>query len=499
MVFAAALSFYSVTLAPTVTWGDSASFSLEALRGSLQWGGTAGEHPLFLFVGWMFSALPGEVARNINFEAAVFGALTVMLVYRAGRLLGTSRLAACVGAAALCVSHAFWLHSVIAEVYSSNAFFLVAFLNLLLEWRRRASWVWLAGAFVVFAIGLTNHLVLAAAAPGAVVFLLSTRGRALLTRQSLLIVSVPAAIVVAIVVAFAVVERGPAAAAFWKLWYGPPGISEYLVPDFAPGPIAREAGYYLAYLIYQFPSVSLLLGAAGVFALLRDRRPEALLLLLTMALNAAVFIHYTAWRSGSVGGAKFVFYITDYVLFSILCAVGTDDLLGRFANRQPAARRKILAGVILAAVALVPPMVYAAMPSVVTRTGVDLTHARSLPYRDNNRFFLNPNKRGEYGARLFAQQALQAVRPGAVIFADYTPYAVLRYLQVVEKTRPDVLLRSAAVGQAVPVRWILDDGRPRPTYLATLTPGYYNLDGLTGEYDLVPTGLIFEVRPGHAR
>ena len=334
LVFAAALLFYDATLAPTVIWGDSAAFSLQAFQGSLHWG-TASEHPLFLFIGQLFSALPGEVARNVNFEAAVFGALAVMLVYRSGRLLGASRLAASVGASALSVSHAFWLHSVIAEVYSANAFFLVATLNLLLEWRRRASWGWLAAAGAVFAIGLTNHLVLAAAAPAAIVFVVATRGRALLTRRSLAWLGVLAAILVV----FAVAAPAPAGAAFRKLWYGPPGISEYLVPEFAPGPMAREAGYYLAYLTYQFPSVSLLLGAVGVFALLRDRRPEALLLLLTMALNAAVFIHYTAWRSGSVGGAKYVFYIADYAIFSVLCAVGANEVIRRMSDGQGTWRR----------------------------------------------------------------------------------------------------------------------------------------------------------------
>jgi hypothetical protein len=36
-----------------------------------------------------------------------------------------------------------------------------------------------------------------------------------------------------------------------------------------------------------------------------------------------------------------------------------------------------------------------------------------------------------------------------------------------------------------------------PPYLATLTPGYYDLSGLVGEYDLVPAGSIIEARPRH--
>src|SRR5713226_4860807 len=89
-VFGAALAFYAATLAPAVIWGDSAMLSVDALSRSVSLG-TAGDHPLFVLVASGFAALPGDVARNVNFAAAFFGALTVMLVYRCGRLLGASR------------------------------------------------------------------------------------------------------------------------------------------------------------------------------------------------------------------------------------------------------------------------------------------------------------------------------------------------------------------------------------------------------------------------
>ena len=244
-----------------------------------------------------------------------------------------------------------------------------------------------------------------------------------------------------------------------------------------------------------------------------------------MALNAALFVHYTAWPSGVVGGAKYVFYISDYVIFSILCAVGADHLFERgrgatfafaeasaFANASAdrrsigggwsglsssSRRRQRLEWATLAAVALVPPLLYAVVPVVVKTIRVDLVRARTLPYRDNDRFFLNPDKRGEDGARRFAEHALQLVPPRAVIFADSTPYTVLRYVQRIDGVRPDVLLLSASVGQPVPVRWVFEDGRRRPTFIASLTPGYYDFSGLTGKYDLVPAGSIIEARPRH--
>src|SRR5262245_48534701 len=117
LVFAAALAFYALTLAPTVAWGDSAGLSLAAVQGYSEFINAA-SHPFFTVVGRLFVALPGDPGRNVNFEAAMFGALCVSLVYGCARLLGASKTAAATGAAALCVSHAFWLHSVIAEVYT---------------------------------------------------------------------------------------------------------------------------------------------------------------------------------------------------------------------------------------------------------------------------------------------------------------------------------------------------------------------------------------------
>jgi asparagine N-glycosylation enzyme membrane subunit Stt3 len=103
LIVATALAFYSLTLGPTVIWGDSATLSIEAFRGTLRWG-TAVDHPLFVLVGHWFSKLPGEVASNVNLAAAVFGALTVGLVYVCGRQMNVSRVAAAIGASALAVS-----------------------------------------------------------------------------------------------------------------------------------------------------------------------------------------------------------------------------------------------------------------------------------------------------------------------------------------------------------------------------------------------------------
>jgi hypothetical protein len=487
VIFAAALAFYSITLAPTITWGDSAAFARMVHGGPLEIG-TAADHPLFIVVGRLLSMLPFELATLLNFEAAVFGALAVTMVYRCGRQLGTGRIAAATGAAALGVSHAFWFHAVVAEVYTANAFFLATTLSLLLDWKRSQRFGYLAAAAGTFAIGLTNHLVLAAVAPAVVVFVLTTQPRTFLTRRSVVwIGGIVAALVGCAMLVPAVAEP------FRRLWVGPPSIWEYFRLDADLVPMAREAGYYVLFLIYQFPSISLLLGFAGLWTLLRNDRSVAVLLLLIVVVNAGIFIHHTAWPSA--GSMKFVFYISDYVVFSILCAVGVHELLQRLARRLGPHRAQYAGIATLAAVSLLPPVIYATLPVAANRFGVDLIGARRLPYRDNQRYFLNPNKHGEDSANRYASEALHIVKPDAVLFADSTPYEVLRYLQYRRHVRLDVLLRSPhSYGDPVLVHWVFAGPHRRPTYLAALTADY-DLRGLTGAYDLIPVGPVIEVRP----
>ena len=140
---------------------------------------------------------------------------------------------------------------------------------------------------------------------------------------------------------------------------------------------------------------------------------------------------------------------------------------------------------------------YATLPYLANRYGIELVKAKTIPYRDNQTYFLNPNKRGYDGARRFGEEALRSAPPNAVVFADYTPFAVLRYLQLVEGLRQDVqLLFPPTTGDRVPVRWVTDEtGASRPTYLASLSLDYYDFSALNHAYDLVPAGLLVEVRP----
>ena len=114
-------SLYVYTLAPTIIGGDSSAFCLSVHHLNLSFG-SADDHPLYLILGKLFSFLPFELSYSLNLMSAVFGSLTVFLVFLVIKHITRSNPAAFFGSFSLMVSHAFWLHCVIAEVYTLHTF-----------------------------------------------------------------------------------------------------------------------------------------------------------------------------------------------------------------------------------------------------------------------------------------------------------------------------------------------------------------------------------------
>ena len=80
-----------------------------------------------------------------------------------------------------------------------------------------------------------------------------------------------------------------------------------------------------------------------------------------------------------------------------------------------------------------PVMMYRITPELAKEFGLSLTLGRTIPYRDNNDFFLNPGKRGYGGPKRYAEWSLDYVEKNSVIIADYTTGTVLDYYNRVIK------------------------------------------------------------------
>jgi hypothetical protein len=263
--------------------------------------------------------------------------------------------------------------------------------------------------------------------------------------------------------------------------------------------LATELGLYVAYLCYQYPLFGIIVGGIGLFKLLRQDRSTAIFLVLIIVLNGLFFVKTTGWKS--YGGTKYTFYISDYTIFAVLLGCSFQSVLDRIKilqqkpdlGIQSAPIQRLLPALIIAASVVFTIAFYALMPTVVSRLNIDLVQARTLPYRDNNRFFLNPNKRGYVGDRKFGQEILQLAEKNSVVFADFTPYTILKYMMTIEKMRPDIRLMRC--NEKTDMRMRLDeiiDQNPH-THIYLADDDFCHLDRIGDKYEVIKVGSFFEI------
>ncbi len=164
------LAVYMTTLCPTIYPGDSPEFVTAAFTlGAAHPPG----YPLYCIVGKLFATvLPlGSIAYRVNMMSCFFGVLTVMVLYLLMlRLTGDILLSFCLGLAGA-FSKIFWSQSIMAEVYTLNAFFLFLTFYILILWgeNRKNSYLFLLS--FIYGLGLTNHYLLGLALPVYLLFI----------------------------------------------------------------------------------------------------------------------------------------------------------------------------------------------------------------------------------------------------------------------------------------------------------------------------------------
>ena len=492
-------SFYLYTLAPTIIGGDSSAFCLSANNFSLSLG-NADDHPLYLILGKLFSLLPFEYSYSLNLMSAVFGSLTVFLVFLVIRHITHSNPAAFFGSLSLMVSHAFWQHSVIAEVYTLHTFFLALLIYITLVWLHSDFYKYLFA--LVFLLGFLNHKILILTLPAFLFYMFShidgRKKRLLLRTTTVLIAFILLGSVWLVVYrySFLMMYLG-------SILSGSPPIAHYLEPPGDWPGFFQELKFYFLYLIYQYPFFYVPLGVVGLLRFFRNDKSTAFFLLLIMVFNGLFFLKTTSWPS--YGGTKYTFYITDYLIFSIFLGYGSlslfswlDSFLGRFkpTSGTPGMKSAIIISVVLLLIVTTVGF-YSIMPGLASSLNIDLLNARTLAYRDNNTFFLNPNKRGYFGDRILGEKILDLAQKDSVIFADFTPYTILKYLTEIENKRPDVLLIHSKKDPIIMFIDKIRQDRPNTCFYIADNNSYYDLSGVKEKYLLKKAGPLFEIVAGN--
>ncbi len=494
VTWVSSLIIYRLTMAPAVIWGDSAGLSIRVHDFLLD--PASDGHPLYIVLGKLFSFLPGELAVDLNFMSVVFASFAVLFVFLIVKNITKNNIAAFGGAIAFQFSHAFWLHAVMAEVYALNAFFLASIIYLMLRWKdAKQNDKYLLWAALVFGLSLSHHLVLALFAFPVLYFLFAYEKSIYLDwrRFSKLIYYFLAGLSLFIVIF-----------AYWYFTYSSKETvqitagrehAQYML-RFPIGMVLKNIAFYLAYQMYQFPILGFYLGWLGVREMFSAQRKICVFLFSIILINAAFFIGFVNLYQTS----NYTFYISDYMVFSLFIGFGLYSLIIKWQEKKRDEKKLGKSvSILLVMLCLLPVSGYTLTPLVSQFLGVNLLGARDIEYRNNEWFFLFPPKTSYDGALRFGTEALEGVEPGATIIADYTPCAVLEYLQKVKGMRPDVKVidvNDASEGSAShSLRPFVDENFAKgPIYLADMeNKWYYNIEDFPPDYELIKKGIIFLV------
>ncbi|HEY7170627.1 MAG TPA: DUF2723 domain-containing protein [Vicinamibacterales bacterium] len=328
LVAVAAFALYRATLLPDFDFGDTASF--QVMAGSPVVTPRDG-YPLYFAVGRLFTwILPHRPALALNLASAAEGAVACgLFVLVAFELTGA--LAASIAAAAMfATSYTFWSQSVIAEVYALHICLVLGTMLALLAWERRPTLTRLMAFFALYAVSFGNHLSMVLLLPVYAAFLLiaAPGGWRTMVRPRVVIAALAIAAAGALQYTWNLhtlwrAAQPPAslADALATFWFDVTKADwrETMVAQVPGGMAAERLRMYFFDVTQQFGWLLPIAGAAGVYALIRQSLPRAVLVGGAFVANVAFALSYNV-------GDSHVFFLPSHLALALLMAVGLAQL-----------------------------------------------------------------------------------------------------------------------------------------------------------------------------
>ena len=429
-VLLAAAVLYIASCAPGVLWQDSGMYQYRIWHNDIEGGlGLALSHPLYHIIGIGVKYIPlGEFAYRMNLISAVTAAFTIANLFLLLRLWLNKILPAVIAAVTLALSHTMWLHASIAEVYTLYTALFMAELIFLLQYLRskRTGYLYLLGLFNGLAIA--NHMWAVIAFACYLVFLIFLLIQKQIRLKHFGIIALLWIIGAAsyeYLITKNIIETGDfvatmASALFGKSWQGDvlnTSLSAKLIKE------------NLILMAYNFPTPNIVFFFVGLYGL-KNVLPNGSFTKTLLALLILFFVFAFRYTVPD----RYAFFMPFYCLAAAFIGVGIHF----FFKRYP---RKVYTIMILA-FAFLPLAAYKFVPLVAERLKVNLGTRRTIPYRNDYIWFLQPWKAGYSGPEQFAKEALAGVEKEAIIIADSTTVYPLWYVQEVKVTSPGVKVVS---------------------------------------------------------
>lgn len=486
--FVGSLLLYAITCAPGLLWQDSAMFQYRVLRFNLA--GDIGlplAHPLYIVLAKPLALLPlGDIAFRVNLFSALCGAVAIALLADLLILLTRNAWAAVIGAVSLAVSHTFWTHSVIAEVYNLYTVGLFAELWLAFRFFQTKKLKWLMLAALVNGLNLSNHLMAILHWPAYLgVLYWGFRQRAVKPAH---VVPILAALALgsSLYLYLIAVELGsgrPALEVFREALVGPPHRAKHVLEYSFPW--GRQIRNSVMYFGLNFPTPLILLAPVGfAFAW---RQPSLALL---ARFVGAVFVIAFVFAFRYTVPDQFAFFTPGYALVALFIGLGAGSFAGQSKGRC----------VLCVALAVLPIVVYEAAPPLLRQRGISIGLSREIAYRDNYDYFIRPRKNGFHGTERYAREALEQAGPDGLIYADTTIINGLIFARDIWQLQPEVILLGAGdilpdpprmEGTAATLRPYVDQRRA----WSVVPDSGYVPKWIRAEFTTEPDGLLYRIVP----
>lgn len=479
-LFLLALALYLRTLAPSVATVFDDSLEFQLVCPTLGIAHPSG-YPLYTLLCWLATLMPvGDAAYRVNLMSALFGALTVALLYPATKALITAatpqevrRLAAFVGPlVGLAISPVSWSQATIAEVYTLNSAFVALLFVLLLSSRRPTD---LYPVAAVYGLSLAHHRTMALLAPAMLAYLFVRREQFAELKRPSIALRLLLAFLAPLLLYLYIPLRGLVTTSLDGTYVNTPegfwrqvtagGYGLFLADNPLAG--SRPADFYLRLFYEQFGPVSLILGLVGLSWLLR-RLPE-------LTLTGGAFVCCTAFGLLYRVPDVEVFFIPSFLAYTLWIGTGIALVTGwamaaarRLSASLPGSRSLLPAGflVILYALLLYPAW------------GGFREH---FPAQDRSRSW----QVYDYGLDALGQPLGE--NPAVVgILGEMT---LLRYFQQTQGLRPEMLTLAAddEKERLAAVERLVEEGHT--VYLTRPLPG------AAERWSLASLGPLIRVRP----
>ena len=426
-------TLYIISVAPTALWQDSGLAQIRVLThdftGKL---GLALAHPLYYLIANLFQLLPfNDSAFKTNLVSAVFGTLTVANIFLLLSLLlqnAQKRLiSAIVGTLSLALAHTFWQHCALAEVYSVSTFFVTLELIAIVKFVRTNNVYWYLLTWLLNGIECSNHM-LATITLAAITLWTITLIRQKQIKLRWLLLAPLLWMLGAIPYEYLGVQAWLAGQSIGNV------IHSMLFGNYERQVLNTHINLKLllssiAVIGLNFPTPNILLIPAGIIKA-RDSINKSIynLLLLATVLHLIFAVRYSVRD-------QYTFFILPVLFLSIWIGLGTYWL----TIKHP--KLSLLAIVF----ALIPPIVYAILPTLINRYKPDIGSA-PIPYRNEAKYFFQPWKTGYYGPKKLADEIFKIAPKNSLIIADGTSARPLIYYQLAYKKRKDLKITFSPFG-----------------------------------------------------